>query len=119
MMKAPVRPPFPLAALSATFLAACSAGKSLASPGGAIRFVCQGGATFSVRHERDRARIATSEGEWTFHRRRSSIGRKYVAGDATFIHDEDRAALNGLAGGPFRQCREATAQEEAAGAGGD
>ncbi|WP_129794294.1 hypothetical protein [Sphingosinicella sp. CPCC 101087] len=72
-----------------------------------VAFVCEGGVGFSVRYFRDRARISTSDGSWVLGTRPSSVGRKFQSGRATFIHDHDMAALNGLPGGPFRACREA------------
>jgi hypothetical protein len=72
-----------------------------------VAFVCEGGVRFSVTYFPDRARISTSGGAWVLGTRPSSIGRKFQSGRATFIHDQDMAALNGLPGGPFRACREA------------
>lgn len=70
-------------------------------------FVCDSGVRFSVIYQGGRARITTSHGSWVLGRRPSSIGRKFQSGEATFIHDHELAALNGLPGGPFRRCREA------------
>jgi hypothetical protein len=69
-------------------------------------FVCDEGKSFQVRYAGGRALVTTQAGRWSLPSRPSSIGRKFASGDATFIHDEDRAALNGLPGGPFRRCRE-------------
>lgn len=72
-----------------------------------VEFVCKGGARFLVEYQRDRVRITTSQGIWLLDERPSSIGRRFGSETAAFIHDEDRGALNGLPGGPFRRCREA------------
>ena len=76
-------------------------------------FICADGKSFTVRYGDGRALLTTDAGRWSLRARPSSIGRKFVSGNATFIHDEDRAALNGVPGGPFRRCREATAGREA------
>jgi len=72
-----------------------------------VTFVCEGEARFAVTYVDGAARITTSAGSWLLARRASSIGRKFQSDRATFIHDHDMAALNGLPGGPFRGCREA------------
>ena len=78
-----------------------------------VEFVCNGGARFLVEYQRDRVRITTSQGIWLLNERRSSIGRRFGSETAAFIHDEDRGALNGLPGGPFRRCREASSDSAA------
>jgi hypothetical protein len=72
-----------------------------------VTFLCEGGTRFAVAYVDNAARITTSAGSWVLIRRASSIGRKFQSDRATFIHDHDMAALNGLSGGPFRGCREA------------
>jgi hypothetical protein len=69
-------------------------------------FLCRGDVRFHVAYARDGVRITTSRGSWWLARRPSSVGRKFQSQRATFIHDGDMAALNGLPGGPFRGCRE-------------
>jgi hypothetical protein len=71
-----------------------------------ITFVCAGGASFRVLYHDRRARITTDSAAYDLPSRPSSIGRKYTDGQTYFIHDEDRAALNGADGGPFRRCQE-------------
>ena len=75
-------------------------------------FVCDGGKAFEVTYAGGEAIITTEAGRWSMSPRPSSIGRKFASSAATFIHDEDRAALNGLPGGPFRHCREGPAPGE-------
>lgn len=85
-------------------VAGCAAG---AAPGGAgARFACDGGARFEVAYAEDGARLVTARGAHRLEARPSSIGRKFAAGDIALIVDEDRAALNGLPGETFRQCRQ-------------
>jgi len=69
-------------------------------------YLCDDGLGFGVQFFGDRVLVTTVAGSWTLHRYRSSIGTMYVSDSAAFIHDEDRAALRGLPGGPFRRCRE-------------
>ena len=72
-----------------------------------VTFVCEDGVRFAVTYVDGGARITTAAGSWLLRPRDSSIGARYQSDRATFIHDRDRAALNGLPGGPFRGCREA------------
>jgi hypothetical protein len=74
--------------------------------GDPIGFTCANGTRFSVEYQGRFARITTRAGTWILEETKSSIGRRFVGESAAFIHDEDRAALNGLAGGPFRRCRQ-------------
>lgn len=68
------------------------------------RFACDGGITFEVSYVRGGAWVTTAGGRWLLRQGRSSIGRRYSSPSATFILDDDRAALVGLPGGPFRRC---------------
>ena len=69
-------------------------------------FLCDGGASFKVAYRDRQARITTAAGQYVLDRRPSSIGKKFASTKVTFIHDDDRAALNGADGGPFRRCSE-------------
>jgi len=68
------------------------------------RFACDFGIGFDVAFVRGGAWVTTSNGRWLLRRARSSIGRRFASPTATFILDEDRAALVGLPGGPFLRC---------------
>jgi len=70
-----------------------------------LQFECRDGIRFRVRYVGDSAVITTSAGEFVLTARRSSFGRSYASSSAAFIQDDERAALNGLPGGPFRRCR--------------
>lgn len=70
----------------------------------ATRFACEGGVAFNVAYVRGGAWVTTSGGRWFLPQARSSIGRRYTSPIATFILDQDRAALVGLPGGPFQRC---------------
>ncbi|MDP8913016.1 MAG: hypothetical protein M3N39_05520 [Pseudomonadota bacterium] len=70
------------------------------------RFICEGGILFRVDFVDRRVRVTTRSGVHELDRRPSSIGRKYLAGETTFIIDEDRAVLTGADGGPFKSCHE-------------
>ncbi len=89
------------------FGAACANNAADAQPSRAVEFVCQNDTHFTAEYERGAVRITTPAGSWRLAERPSSIGRRFASDTAAFIHDEDRAALNGLPGGPFRRCREA------------
>ena len=81
----------------------------------AVRLVyqCEQGRSFSVEPKDMRARVWTIAGQFELDRRRSSIGIRYDSAIATLILDEDRAALNGLPGGPFRRCTLANGRHDA------
>ena len=100
----------PLAVVFA--LAGCAASEP-ADNSSTIAFICEGGHYFWVDYSPGQARITVSSGSYVLTERPSSIGRKFSSDTATFIHDQDRAALNGLPGGPFRRCEQLT--EENAG----
>lgn len=68
------------------------------------RFACDRGVGFDIAFVRGGVWITTSNGRWLLRAAPSSIGRRYAAPGATFILDEDRAALVGLPGGPFVGC---------------
>lgn len=72
----------------------------------AVEFTCRGDVRFTAHFSGETALITTSAGRFVLRRRPSSFGRAYGSRSAAFIQDEDRAALNGLPGGPFRQCRQ-------------
>lgn len=100
-----------LAAVLLTPLACASA--SHREAGVAARFVCASGATFQVTYAGRRAHLVTPAASYRLSVRRSSIGRKFAAGEVVFIHDGAFGALNGAAGGPFRRCFEAGANRPA------
>ena len=101
-----------LFALAAAGLAACgSASSRVASWSPPTDYVCRGGHIFSVEFRANEARVTTSEGSWVMEERRSSIGRRFGTESAAFMEDEDRAALNGVLGGPFRECHRLGPQE--------
>ena len=100
------RLPLVLAIMLALPTSCSAAGGSAAEVNSAVEFVCDDGIGFVAHYEEDGVRITTSFGQWLLQPRPSSIGRKFSSGEATFIHDEDRAALNGVRGGPFRRCHE-------------
>lgn len=70
----------------------------------ATNFTCTGGAGFTVTYVRGGAWVTTRAGRWLLRRAPSGIGKRYASPDATFILDQDRAALEGLPGGPFLRC---------------
>ena len=71
-----------------------------------VSFVCDGGVSFNVSYLNAQVRVTTKTESYILDRRPSSIGNKFSSDRVTFIHDEDRAALVGAGGGPFRLCRE-------------
>jgi hypothetical protein len=72
--------------------------------GAATRFACDRGVGFNVAYVRGGVWVTTAGGRWLLRQAPSSIGRRYASPNATFILDEDRAALVGLPGGPFLRC---------------
>ena len=92
-------------------LAGCAASDPAHGKAGPTPFLCEGGYYFWAEPLDREVRIITSAGTFVLAERPSSIGRRYSSESATFIHDEDRAALNGLPGGPFRRCREVEAED--------
>ena len=91
---------------AALALAGCSASGPAHSNAALTPYLCEGGHHFWAEQRGAEVRIITSAGAFVLAERPSSIGRKFSSDTATFIRDEDRAALNGLPGGPFRRCRE-------------
>ncbi|WP_114952086.1 hypothetical protein [Sphingosinicella terrae] len=80
-------------------------------------FSCANGTRFGVEYKGGEARLLTAGSAHRLLRRPSSIGRKFVDGDVTLIVDEDRAALNGVQGESFRQCRRIGHRRTAMGGG--
>ena len=89
-----------------------------ATPQASGHFVCANGTEFRVAYFAGEAVITTSTGVFRLARRSSSIGRRYVSATATFIEDEDRAALNGISGLSFRKCHRAGSEPEPGGGTG-
>ena len=94
--------------LACCLAAGCAAGPAAAGESATI-FACEHGRIFAVERLDGAVRVTTGAGSFALGARPSSIGLKFASGAATLILDEDRAALNGLPGGPFRRCREAAA----------
>ena len=90
----------------AAALAGCAASEPAHGNSASAAFLCEGGRYFWVEYSDRQARVITSSGSHLLNERSSSIGRKFSSDTASFIHDEDRAALVGLEGGPFRRCRQ-------------
>ena len=97
----------PLCKLVAAFaLAGCAASEPAYGDGSSVAFLCEGGRYFWVDYSNGQARVSTSSANHLLGERPSSIGRKFSSDTVSFIHDEDRASLVGVSGGPFRRCRQ-------------
>jgi hypothetical protein len=92
-------------------LASCAASEPTQENAALTSFLCEGGYYFWAEERDAEVRIITSAGTFVLAERPSSIGRKFSSDSATFIRDEDRAALNGLPGGPFRRCHEVIGED--------
>src|SRR5688500_17918220 len=97
----------PLCKLVAAFaLAGCAASEPAYGDGSSVAFLCEGGRYFWGDYSHQHARVSTSSANHLLSERPSSIGRKFSSDTVSFIHDEDRASLVGVSGGPFRRCRQ-------------
>jgi len=94
----------PLLLIAATLFTAFAGQAYGRAPASPTRFACTGGASFTVTYVRDGAWVTTSAGRWLLRRVPSGIGKRYTSAEATFILDQERAALVGLPGGPFLRC---------------
>ena len=95
---------WPLLAIAAIAFAADAAIARTGTAAPTTSFACAGGTGFTVAYVRGGAWVTTRAGRWLLRRAPSGIGKRYVSPDATFILDQDRAALVGLPGGPFLRC---------------
>lgn len=95
-------------ALAAFTLSGCAILEDLSGGGEALtapmRWRCEGGAAFSAQIlEGERARIAA--GGQTYSLPRTGPGARFARAGVSYIERAGQAALEGAAGGPYRNCR--------------